>query len=136
MKNLILALVICGSVGGYFVLEKKKEKSEIWDEKFLTELASEQNKNYPVTIDQFTRLDNVGAAGNTFIYNYTWTNLPSYEIDKEYVKNDFFVNLKKTVCSTPDPLKFLDHGVTLSFRYKGNDAIFIDSLELTRADCI
>ncbi|SNZ00359.1 hypothetical protein [Flagellimonas pacifica] len=84
----------------------------------LEKTALELNKQTPMQIDQFTRLDSASTKGKTnFIYHYTLVKIEKSEVNldtvNKYIKSDIVDNVK----NNPDLKIFRDNEITLDYKY-------------------
>lgn len=93
------------------------------------------NKNLPMSIDRYTRLDSVMAGPKLlFTYNYTILTASSREIDQAYLQDNKH-HLKAEICSQPSMKIFFENRVITRYSYQGSDGVFIGNIDITPKDC-
>lgn len=138
MKNIFLAILICGGIGTFMYVSKQPESLSVgdkWGAKFLKGLSSDMNTKLPVDIDEGTRLEKTEAIGETFIYHYTFTQDTLADIDLTKVQNEFFPNVKNQVCTDAKSLEFLGHDVVIQFKYSDKNSDFVGEFMVKAIDC-
>ncbi|WP_444915942.1 hypothetical protein [Microbulbifer sp. TRSA007] len=98
-------------------------------------VAEEANKLLPTIIDSETRLDSNVGLNNTFTYIYTLTNYSFDEIDASILEQNLSPKVLNNYCSSSDMKQFVDHGVTVNFRYLGKSGKQILNLSHQPSDC-
>src|SRR5271156_6844289 len=75
-------VVICFGIYKIYIAEPSTNK-------IFTEAVNDLNKKCPMMIDDVTRLDNVAwLPGNSFLYNYTLTNMEVGKRDTMKIKKN------------------------------------------------
>lgn len=98
----------------------------------LKNAAMELNKQTPIKIDQFTRLDSVTTIGETnFMYYYTLTEIKKSEINldtiNKYIRPTIIENVKKN----PDLKTYRDNHITLDYKYYDKNGIYTTEISVT-----
>ncbi|WHI45381.1 hypothetical protein ACJJIW_08870 [Microbulbifer sp. JMSA004] len=135
-KNIILvtaATAIGSALGSFAVKDLFKENVDQNDR--LKKVAEETNKLLPMIIDSETRLDSTVGLNNTFTYIYTLTNYSFDEIDASTLEQNLSPKVLNNYCSSSDMKQFVDHGVTVNFRYLGKAGKQILNLSHQPSDC-
>ena len=101
-------------------------------DKVLMQTASEINKTCPISIDQYTRLDNtVALPGNIFQYNYTMVTLAKSDVNADTLKMKIEPGIVNTVKTSPDMKVFRDNKTTINYSYKDKDGVFVFQISVT-----
>ena len=104
-------------------------------DKQLVQMSNELNKNCPIMVDQFTRLDNTLVLPNkTLQYNYTLVETAKAEFNldtvRKYVEPDIISNVR----TNPD-MKFLrDKNVSFNYNYRDKNGEFVWKLAISPDD--
>lgn len=99
----------------------KKNGHVIYD-KALSVMADELNKNCPVMIDEFTRLDSVSALANKkFQYNYTVLGNDFSQIPTDTLKKYINENVLYTIKTSPEMKAMRDLKTTFIYSYKNDE---------------
>lgn len=135
-KNIILIAVAASlgsALGGFTVQELFTEKLDPNDR--LKRVAEEANKFLPMTLDSETRLDSTIGFNNTFTYIYTLTNYTYDDIDASALEESLAQKVLNNYCTSSEMKQFLDHGITVNFRYLGKAGKQILNLSHKPSDC-
>jgi len=96
----------------------EKFKSSAMDNVMAT-LVSEMNKQCPVMIDQYTRLDNIESLpGKTLQYNYTLIGFDQASVSAEALKENIEPQLVNTIKTNPQMQVFRMYKTTFVYNYK------------------
>lgn len=130
-RNKIIGIVV-GAVTFFIAFYFTQELFSPSMDKQLVEMANELNKNCPIMIDQYTRLDNTNAFPNkTFQYNYTLVETEKADFNLDTVRKYVEPNIINNVKSNPDMKDLRDNNVTLNYSYRDKNGEFIWKLEIT-----
>ena len=100
----------------------------------LVDFSNEFNKNCPMTLDQFTRINNtVVLPKKTIQYNYTLLGINAADVDHSIVEETMFPRLLESVKTNPDLKLFRDNDVTLKYYYADEAGTFVTSYSITPA---
>lgn len=106
----------------------------IIDEQMLQIFAQNDSDQYGgQMIDEETRFDRTEATGTKYTIYYTLVNGAANEWESIEVVNFVRPNLLDTSCSEYGD--WLKAGVTLQYRYSGNDGLPVATLDFTANDC-
>ena len=84
----------------------------------LIKSCNDINKNCPITIDSYTRLDNSMAGNKSISYFYTLTNI---EDDKAIgLKEKIKSSSEATLKSKQETIKMLENGIEMKYFYKNS----------------
>jgi len=135
-KNMIIvaAAAAIGSALGSFAI-KNLFKEDVDPNDRLKKIAEETNKLLPMTLDSETRLDSTVGFNNTFTYIYTLTNYSFDEINAAALEENLAQKVLNNYCTSSDMKQFVDHGVTVNFRYLGKAGKQILNLSHQPSDC-
>mgnify|MGYP001462130457 CR=1 FL=1 len=97
----------------------------------LLVIADEINKQCPMTVDAFTRLDNVAILSErTVQYNYTLISQKKEDFDLSYAKKNFYPKLVNEAKTNPGLKIFRELKVTLSYYYKDKNGLYITTYKI------
>ena len=115
----------------YFAVQQLFFKLPSFD-KTLMQAASELNKNCPMMVDQYTRLDNAEALPhNVFQYNYTLITMNKAELNVEAMKQSIEPYIINNIKTSPDLKVFRDNKTTMIYYYRDKSGVFICKLIFT-----
>lgn len=98
----------------------------------LKEVAMELNKQTPMQIDDFTRLDSAASKGKTnLIYYYTLLGTERSEVNLDTVNKYFRPEIIENVKTHPDLKVFRDNNITLDYNYYDKNREFITEISVT-----
>ena len=102
----------------------------------LVEISTEINKSVPKMIDAETRFDSTTTYSNTLVYNYTIVNIGSSGVSEQLLKETLGNKVINGVCANKDLVdSFLNMGVTLIYRYLGNEGGLIGEIVVSPEQC-
>ena len=120
------AITFAISYYGVQQLFKKDFESE------LKNAALELNKQTPMQIDQFSRLDSASSKGKTnFIYYYTLIEVEKSEVNMDTVNKYIRPNIIESVKNNPDLKPYRDKNVSLDYKYYDNKGVFVMEINVT-----
>ncbi|TXE10743.1 hypothetical protein ES711_02215 [Gelidibacter salicanalis] len=98
----------------------------------LKEAAVQLNKQAPLQVDQFVRLDSAASKGTTnFMYYYTLIDIDKSEVNvdtiNKYIKPDLIENIK----THPDLKIYRDHNITMEYKYYDKNGEFATAISVT-----
>lgn len=124
--------VIAGIVAFALAAYGAKQLFEKDVEAELKKAAIGLNKNTPMRIDEFTRLDSATAIGKTdFIYHYTLTNIEPVDISLDTINKYFRPSIIENVKRSPDLKVFRDNNVTMGFNYYDSNGKMVTEIAVT-----
>ncbi|WP_029037266.1 hypothetical protein [Salinimicrobium xinjiangense] len=98
----------------------------------LKEVAVELNRQSPVQIDEFTRLDSAASRGKTnLIYYYTLTGTEKSEVNVDTINKYLRPGVIENVKYHPDLKVFRDNNITLDYNYYDRNREFIAEISVT-----
>ncbi|TNJ45668.1 hypothetical protein KFZ70_10710 [Tamlana fucoidanivorans] len=98
----------------------------------LQQAATELNKQTPLEIDQYTRLDSASSIAKTnFIYHYTLKDLKKSEVNLKEVENYIKPNVIENVKNSPELKFYRDNNVTIDFKYYDVNGDFFTQISVT-----
>ena len=101
-------------------------------ESVLKNAALELNKQTPMQIDQYSRLDSASTIGKTnFVYHYTLNDIVKSEVNIDTVDKYIRPNIIENVKSNPDLKVFRDNNVTLDYKYYDKNGEFALDVSVT-----
>jgi len=130
-KILGIVITVVAFVIAYFAGQQLFNKTPSFD-KVLMQTASEINKTCPISIDQYTRLDNtVALPGNIFQYNYTMVTLDKSEVNADTLKAKLEPGIVNNIKTNPDLKIFRDNKTTMNYSYKDKNGVFVLTISVT-----
>ena len=98
----------------------------------LIAFSSEFNKNCPINIDKFTRINiTIILPNKTIQYNYTLLGISEADVDYSIFEETIFPRLLETVKTNPDLKLFRDNDVSLKYYYADEAGTFLTSYTVT-----
>lgn len=98
----------------------------------LINVAKELNKQTPVQVDQYSRLDSVSAIGKTnFRYHYTLFNLNKTDVNLDTVNKYIRTGLIENVKNNPSLKIYRDNKITLDYKYYDKNGEFVTEISVT-----
>jgi hypothetical protein len=105
-------------------------KSDLESE--LREVALELNKQTPMQIDVFTRLDSAASKGKTnFIYYYTLVDMEKSEVNLDTVDKYVRPGLIENIKNHPDLKIYRDNNITMDYNYYDKNREFVTEISVT-----
>ena len=98
----------------------------------LKNAATELNKETPLNIDQYTRLDSASTKGKTnLIYYYTLFEMERSEVNLDTVNKYIRPGIIENVKNSPDLKTFRDNNITMDYRYYDKNGEFTTEISVT-----
>ncbi|BFP42241.1 hypothetical protein FGF1_30860 [Flavobacteriaceae bacterium GF1] len=98
----------------------------------LKNAALELNKQAPIQIDQFSRLDSASTKGKTnFIYHYTLFDLEKFEVNLDTVNKYIRPNLIENIKNSPELKVYRDNNITMDYEYYDKNGAFVTKISVT-----
>jgi len=120
----IIAFVI--SYYGVQQLFKKDLESE------LKNAALELNKQTPMQIDEYSRLDSASTKGKTnFIYHYTLFHLKKSEVNLDTVNKYLRPSIVENIKNSPKLKVYRDNKITMDYKYYDKNGVFVTEISVT-----
>ncbi len=130
-KRKIVALLggIIGFILVYFLLQHFIFPST---DRILQESVERMNKNYPMMIDEYTRIDEVTIPSDkTIQYNYTLVSLTKEEFNKGEIQEQIEPFIINGVKSDPQMKELRDKGITFIYFYQDKNGEFAYQFRVT-----
>lgn len=105
------------------------------DDKMLSDVAVELNKQVPLAIDQDLRLDRVTSGDHRLTYNYTLVNYGREELNVELLKKNFTAEVKANICGQFSMRDFIDNKVTIVNNYKDKNSQQLMEIAIASRQC-
>ena len=98
----------------------------------LENIALELNKQLPMRIDEYTRLDSTATHGKTsFIYYYALFDLERSEVNLDTVNKYIRPRIIEDVKNSPELQYFRDNKITLEYQYFDKVGVFVMEILVT-----
>lgn len=98
----------------------------------MKKAALELNKQAPMKIDQFSRLDSASTIGKTnFIYYYTLTEIEKSEVNLDTVNKYIRPNIIENVKNSPELKVYRDNNITMDYKYYDKNGKFATEISVT-----
>ena len=129
-KTVGIIVGIIASVFAYYTAQKLFFKKDLESE--LKSTALELNKQTPMQIDQFTRLDSASTKGKTnFIYYYTLIDIEKAEVNLDTVNKYIRPNIIENVKNSPELKTFRDNNIIMDYKYYDKNGDFATEISVT-----
>lgn len=134
-RNLIIGLVVAFTVVGLMgasILTMQNVFKPFVTGKVLETAVNEVNKNCPVMVDEYTRLDSASlVSDHEMQYNYTLINTELEEVNQDTVKKYVMPEIINNVKTSPDLKAFRDLKTTLIYSYRDKNGLAILKIPVT-----
>jgi len=128
----MLVFAVLQARGGLFGTTPRDVRSAA----FLSEVATELNKQLPRPVDAETEISSVGGLEGVFVYNYRLVNRLASEVEGSGLVATLKPQVTTAACSAAETRKkFLDEGITLRYSYADKNGSPIASFDVRPADC-
>lgn len=98
----------------------------------LEDAASTLNKQVPMQVDQYTRLDSAASKGKTnFMYYYTLLELKKSEVNLDTVNKYLKPGIIENVKNSPDLKVFREKDIIMDYIYYDKNGSFILEISVT-----
>ena len=98
----------------------------------LENIALELNKQLPMRIDEYTRLDSTATKGkSSFIYYYALFDLEKSEVNLDTVNKYIRPRIIEDVKNSPELRYFRDNKVTLEYKYFDKEGVYVMEISVT-----
>ncbi|AUC75440.1 hypothetical protein [Olleya sp. Bg11-27] len=98
----------------------------------LKNVAIEMNKQTPIAIDQYTRLDSASSKGKiNFIYHYTLLDMTKSEVNIDTANKYIRPNIIQSVKNSPELKTYRDNNITLDYKYYDKTGAFTMEISVT-----
>lgn len=98
----------------------------------LKEVALDLNKQTPMLIDEYVRLDSAGSKGKTnIIYYYTLFDMEKSEVDLDTMNKYIRPGIIENVKTHPDLKVFRDNKITMDYNYYDRNGDFVTEISVT-----
>lgn len=124
-------VVVIAFTLSYFAVQRIFFKPPTFDT-LMMQAASELNKTCPITLDEYTRLDNaVALPDHSFQYNYTLTTLDRLEVNVDSIRKYVEPGLIENVRTNPDLKIYRDNKTTMIYNYRDKHGEFVVKFSVT-----
>jgi hypothetical protein len=122
----------------------KEEKPKfILSDKELNGIAEDINKTLPITINNYSRFDNLTYLGDSImLYRLTLTTVSSVNaayslpvMQSRFNEPENIEGYRKSYCSNPDYAMLSNAGVVQRTEIYLNDGIYLGSFQINKGDC-
>ncbi|WP_147678337.1 hypothetical protein [Algibacter pacificus] len=129
-KTIGIIVGIISAVFSYYFVKKVLLKTDIETE--LKSAAIELNKQTPLFIDEFSRLDSASTKGKTnFIYHYALIGIEKSEVNIDTVNKYIRPGIIENVTNSPELKFYRDHNITMDYRYYDENGDFVMEISVT-----
>jgi hypothetical protein len=98
----------------------------------LKNAALELNKQTPMQIDEYSRLDSASTKGKTnFIYHYTLFDLEKSEVNLDTVNKYIRPSIIENVKNSPELKFYRDNEITMDYKYYDRNGVFVTEINVT-----
>lgn len=98
----------------------------------LKNAASTLNKQVPIQVDQYTRLDSAASKGKTnFMYYYTLLELEKSEVNLDTVNKYLKPSIIENVKNNPDLKAFREKGIIMDYNYYDKNGSSVLEISVT-----
>ena len=98
----------------------------------LKEVVLELNKQTPMQIDEYMRLDSAASKGTTnLIYYYSLFDMDKSEVNLDTVNKYLRPGIIENVITNPDLKVFRDNNITLDYIYYDKSGKFVTEISAT-----
>ena len=98
----------------------------------LKNASRELNRQTPMQIDEYSRLDSASTKGKTnFIYHYTLFDLEKSEVNLDTVNKYIKPNLIENIKNTPEFKVYRDNNITMDYKYYDKNGVFVTKISVT-----
>ncbi|WP_051286429.1 hypothetical protein [Salinimicrobium terrae] len=98
----------------------------------LREVALELNKQTPMQIDPYMRLDSASSKGKTnFIYYYTLFDTEKSEVNLDTVNKYLRPTLIENIKNNPDLKVYRDNNISMDYKYYDKHGVFVTEISVT-----
>ncbi|MEM6865224.1 MAG: hypothetical protein AAF575_08575 [Bacteroidota bacterium] len=98
----------------------------------LENVALELNKQTPMKIDEYSRLDSASSKGKTnFIYHYTLLGMEKSEVNLDTVNKYIRPSIIENVKTIPELKFYRDNKITMDYKYYDKNGVFVTKISVT-----
>lgn len=98
----------------------------------LKEIAMELNKQTPMQIDPYVRLDSAASKGKTnFTYYYTLIDMDKTEVNLDTVNKYIRPEIIENVKNSPELKVYRDNSITMDYKYYDRNREFVTEVSVT-----
>nr|WP_297912547.1 hypothetical protein [uncultured Allomuricauda sp.] len=98
----------------------------------LENVALELNKQTPMKIDEYSRLDSASSKGKTnFIYHYTLLGMEKSEVHLDTVNKYIRPSIIENVKTIPELKFYRDNKITMDYKYYDKNGVFVTKNSVT-----
>lgn len=134
-RNLIIGLVVAFTVISLVtatIFGMQNIIKPFFTGKVMETAVKEVNKNCPMMVDQYTRLDSASVISeNSMQYNYTLIDTELADVNQDTVKKYVFPEIINNVKSSPDLKVFRDLKTTFIYSYRDKNGLAILKFPVT-----
>lgn len=125
--------IIAGSIASvlsYYGVQQLFFKTDV--EKELKKAVVELNKQLPMQVDEYSRLDSASAEGKIrFNYYYTLFDLEKSEVNLDTVNKYIRPGIIENVQSSPELRGFRKNKITMNYNYFDKEGAFVTQISVT-----
>ena len=134
------AMVIGGLAGKALIGSSSSQSNQASIDRQIEESfrksSQEQNRNLPMMVDEYTRLDTtVVGPGPRLTYLYTLPNHSPQELATQLDKTQLEQFVKNSVCTNKDMRPSLQFGATYVYTYRSSEGVEVARFAFNRQNC-
>lgn len=132
----VYAMALVAAIGVAVAVTKRIAENPHYTDNDIARVAAKINEQTPRMVTAFLRLDRVEVFSHQLRYDYTLVNGKGSDFSPAEITRNFEKSLQKLVCQN-DAIKLLpQHGITVSFSYRGNDGAEITVVAVKPNQCL
>ncbi len=132
-KKATSAGIIAGSIASvvsYYGVQQLFFKTDV--ETVLKKAATELNKQLPMNVDEYSRLDSASAEGEScFNYFYTLVDLEKSEVNLDTVNKYIRTGIIENVKNSTELREFRKNKITMNYNYFDKNGVFVTQIAVT-----
>jgi hypothetical protein len=128
-KTIVIVVGMIAFALSYFGVQQLLKKDL---ETELKNAALELNKQTPMQIDIYTRLDSASTIGKTnFIYHYTLFDLEKSEVNLDTVNKYIRPSIIDNVKNSPELKVYRNNKIIMDYKYYDKNGVFVTEINVT-----
>lgn len=129
-KTISIVVGVISAMFSYYFVQKIFFKKDVASE--IKIAAIELNKQTPILIDEFSRLDSASTKGNTnFMYHYSLIGIEKEEVNIDTINKYIRPGIIENVKNSPELKFYRDHNITMDYKYYDENGAFVMEISVT-----